>query len=141
MADYYHLIDTVLPDLFGKYYPLLKETLLQMANSLTRKKFEVARQNGQSLLEGMSPRNGATEKEFYQFSQERSTYAQYILRETKGTQGRRGSTASKQNHSSVLCHLNDGICSENKYCEEPVTLIRDIFDRQKYHTNKWNSQL
>ena len=59
----------------------------------------------------------------------------------KGTRGRRGSIPSEQNHSGILCHLNDGERSQNKYCEAPITLIRDLFDRQKCHINKWNIDL
>ena len=59
----------------------------------------------------------------------------------KGTRGRRGSSPLEQNHSGILCHLNDGERSQNKYCEAPITLIRDLFDRQKYHINKWNIDL
>ena len=141
MADYYHLFDTVLPDRFGKYFIHLIPHLIQMANCLSEDQFKLASNNGKSLLEEMSPRDLSIEEDFKNFIEERSTYSQYILKQTKGTRGRRGSSPSEQNHSSILCHLNDGIRSENKYCEHPITLIRDLFDRQKFHVNKWNSLL
>ena len=41
----------------------------------------------------------------------------------------------------MLVHLNDGEKKENKYCEQPHTLIKDIFIRQRTHVNKWNKDL
>ena len=30
---------------------------------------------------------------------------------------------------------------DNKYCEQPHTLIKDLFIRQRTHVNKWNKDL
>ena len=40
---------------------------------------------------------------------------------------------SEQNHSSTLCFLNDGHTKNNKYCEQPITLVKDLFARQQRH--------
>ena len=135
MTDQFDLFDSVLPDRFGKYYPHLKPHLQQMANALSKEKFEHAVKMGTNILQQITPRNAEVESKFHSFSEQRKTYAQYILREMKGTRGRRGSCPSEQNHSGILCHLNDGERSQNKYCEAPITLIRDLFDQQKYHIN------
>ena len=109
-----------------------------MANNVSEVKFNFARNAGMPLLHSMSPH---IEEQFSMWSDERDTYALNKKLATKGTQRRRGSSSSEQNHSSALSHLNDGICSENTYCENPATLLQDLFHRQKYHVNKWNDHL
>ena len=48
-----------------------------------------------------------------------------------GSRGLHGSSVSEQNHSSTLCHLNDGHSKDNQYCEEPITYVKDLFGRQQ----------
>ena len=59
----------------------------------------------------------------------------------KGSRGRHGSAPSEINHASVLMFLNDGDRHSNSYIEDPHTLVKDLFNRQKRHINKWNKKL
>ena len=58
-----------------------------------------------------------------------------------GRKGLCGSTSTEQNHSSVLVHLNGGEFTRNGYKELPHTLVKDLFNRQRKHVNKWNKTL
>jgi len=73
------------------------------------------------------------EKKLEVCAEEKETYAQSCLDKTKGARGLHGSSMSEQNHSSTLCHLNDGHTKNNKYCEQPITLVKDLFARQQRH--------
>ena len=59
----------------------------------------------------------------------------------KGTKGLCGSTSSKQNHSSILGHFNGGEFTRNGYKELPHTLVKNLFNRQIKHANRWNETL
>jgi len=142
VADYYHLFDTVLPDRFGQtIYDKLEPFLKQMADARSETYFETALKSATHVLKSMTARDGRAENVLLNYAQDRDTYACYRLEQLKGTRGRRGSAPSEQNHSSVLVHLNDGEKKENKYCEQPHTLIKDLFIRQRTHVNKWNKDL
>ena len=56
----------------------------------------------------------------------------------KGSQGFHGSALAEINHSSVLCHLNDEHTQTNRYCEDALTLIKDLFGCQNRHAIKMN---
>ena len=77
-------------------------------------------------------------KELYS---ERASFALYSVKSIQGNRGRRGSSCSESNHSSIIIHLNDGVRSLNKYCEHPTTLFKDLLRRQEYHIKKWNNKL
>lgn len=55
----------------------------------------------------MTPWNAEVECKSHSFSEESKTYTQYIIGVAKETTGRRGSYPSEQNHSGILCRLND----------------------------------
>ena len=71
------------------------------------------------------------------------TYHIYCVKKKKkkGTRGKHGSSVSDSNHSSVLVHLNDCIENGNQYCENPQTLVKDLFFRQDKHAVRWNQQI
>ena len=75
------------------------------------------------------------------FSQDRKNYADYVLSTKRGTRGYHGSSCSEQYHSSLFIHLNDGYRTGNQYCKDPHTFLKDTFQRQQKHVNKWNSKL
>ena len=58
-----------------------------------------------------------------------------------GTRGEHGSSASESNHSSVLVYFNDGDKHMNTYCEQPITIVKDLFKRQQRSINKFNEML
>ncbi len=47
----------------------------------------------------------------------------------------------EQNHSSVLQYLNNGYKGKNMYYQHPITLIKDLLRRQKYHIKNTNGIL
>ena len=112
-----------------------------MADARSEMYFEQALKRAKFVLETKPVRDGKVEDVLLKYSQERDMYAYYRLAQLKGTRGRRGSAPSEQNHSSVLVHLNDGMKTVNDYCEQPHTLIKDLFVRQRFHVNKWNKDL
>ena len=73
------------------------------------------------------------------FAERKCEYAQLCINTMHGWRGLHGRSISKQNHSSTLCHLDDSHTKINKYCEQPITLVKDFFARQQRHiliTNK-----
>ena len=64
------------------------------------------------------------------FTSECDRYLQYHIDEMVGSRGLHGSSVSEQNHYSSLCHLNDTKTPDNQYCQEPMTLIKDLFAHQ-----------
>ena len=69
------------------------------------------------------------------FAEEKETYSQFCVDKVKGTHGLHVSSVSEQNHASTLCHLNDNHSKNNKYCEQPITLVKDLFACQQCHVN------
>ena len=72
---------------------------------------------------------------------ERKSFSQYSIKSIPSSRGRRGSTCSESNHSSIIIHLNGGQRSVSEYTEHPATMFRDLLIRQSHHINKWNSEL
>ena len=58
-----------------------------------------------------------------------------------GSKGRHGSSLAESNHSSVLIFLNNGERQLSVYKENPNTLVKDLFQRQAVHINKFNPEL
>lgn len=48
---------------------------------------------------------------------------------------------SEQNHASILCNLNNGHTKNNTYCEEPMTLFKDLMERNRLHGIRMNKML
>ena len=93
------------------------------------------------MLQRMSRRDLELEKLFKICAQEKETYAQFRLDKIKGTRGLHGSSMSEKNHSSTLCFLNDGHTKNNKYCEQSITLVKDLFTHQQHHVVIMNKLL
>ena len=64
-----------------------------------------------------------------------------MIDQMPGSRDLHGSSISEQNHSSCLCYLNDEQSSDNKYCEDPVTYVKDLFGRQLKLDMKMNELL
>ena len=75
------------------------------------------------------------------FKQEKDHYASYTISMKRGSRGKHGSSIAESNHSSVLSFLNEGLKGQNYYCEDPHTLVKDLFNRQKRHIIKWNQAM
>ena len=142
IADWYHLFDSGLDKMFGKACKkLLDAHLPQLIKAESEAHFEHVLASAFSLLRSQPSPNAQWEHDLQKFADLRSTYAQYCLDAIPGSRGRHGSSPVKQNHSSALCYLNDGVRGENHYCEDPVTLIKDLHGRQWTHVQKWNKIL
>ena len=89
----------------------------------------------------MVPRNAQLEDKLEEFTSYNHEYSQYKIDDMARSSGLHGSLVSEQNHSSSLCHLNDGQIPNNKYCEDPATFVKDIFGRQQKLNLKMNKIL
>ncbi len=142
VADWFHLFNFGLLDRFGSHgFSLLEVHLFQMINTKSERFFDSALSNARTTLQNETIQDNKLMAKLEQFSLEKETYAQFYLDKIRGTQSLCGSTASEQNHSSALRDLNNGERSQNKYCEQPMTLAKDLFERQDVHVHRWNKAL
>ena len=93
--------------------------------------FEKAYSNARLILRQQQPRNAELEATLDEFANANAEYSQFAINKMAGSRGLHGSSVSEQNHSSTLCHLNDGHSKDNQYCEEPITYVKDLFGRQQ----------
>ena len=83
-----------------------------MINATTAGYFEKALDNARTKLSCMTNRDEELEKNLDVFAGEKKEYAQFCINKMRGSRGLHGSSMSEQNHSSALCHLNDGQVKE-----------------------------
>ena len=141
MADWHHLFES-LPKLFGPSYALISSKVREMVTATSSEKFEHAYTTAMEILTATASFNQQHIDTLIDFKSKKESYSSYILSKTKGTRGKHGSSLSESNHSSVLIqHLNDGNKYKNNYCEEPMTLVKDLFLCEQYLVNKFNSVL
>ncbi|KAL7552459.1 hypothetical protein ACHAWF_016605 [Thalassiosira exigua] len=142
IADHWHLVDSGLEQIFGKYvYGMISSHLVRMIRSNSEKEFNEAYEAAVNLLAVSEFRSGEAEANLKEFADRRETYAFFELARIPGNRGLRGSSMAEQNHSSVLVHLNDGDKTANFYCGEPDELIRDLMKRQSRHVRLTNQRL
>ncbi len=92
-------------------------------------------------LHQISPLKMLREQKFEIFANPHQEYSQFQLDMMKGSRGLHGSSMSEQNHSSILCTLNDGHTKNNTYCEEPMTLFKDLMECNRVHSICMNKVL
>jgi hypothetical protein len=132
VLDMWHLLDSGLEQSFGKAgFLKLKGHLVKMVKSQSEYEFENTFRAAKELLESYQLRDRELESKLAYFASQRTSYASYCLAEIPGNRGLHGSACSEQNHSSVLSYLNDGDSKGNSYREHPITLIKDLLQRQK----------
>ena len=144
ICDHWHLFNKILPERFAiakGTYEIIEPHLRSMAEAFTEDYFKKEYKAVIELLRTMSFLNRQVEAEVHKFAMEAPTYAVFHLNRIRGSIGRKGSTSSESNHSSVLTYLNDGLVGINKYCDYPHELIKKLFDRQGEHINKLNTTL
>ncbi|KAL7545888.1 hypothetical protein ACHAWF_014596 [Thalassiosira exigua] len=142
ISDHWHLVDSGLELLFGKYvYGMLAGHLVRMIRSNSEKEFSETYESAKNLLAVSDFRSGEAEANLIEFADRKETYAYFELAKIPGNRGLRGSSMAEQNHSSVLVHLNDGDKTANFYCGEPDELIRDLMKRQSRHVRLTNIRL
>jgi hypothetical protein len=82
------------------------------------------------------------ESKLIDFVQKRHTYASHLLAQIPGNRSLHGNACSEQKNWSVIPHLNPGVTKGgNTYCEHPVTLIKDLLQRQKAQVATTNQLL
>jgi hypothetical protein len=143
ILDQWHLLDSGLVKIFGKSgYELLQGYLVKMVKSESEEDFQLTSELALQRLHNITPRNGALEAKLVDFVERRHTYASHLLAKIPGNRGLHGNACSEQNHWSVISHLNPGVAQGgNTYCEHPVTLIRDLLQRQKARVATTNQLL
>ena len=142
LTDQNHLFRSALANMFGAHiYEHIKPHIRHMIYAGSEKNFNTALNNAFTVLGSLPARDLEAEGKLTTFASNRMTYSQYCLNLIPGTRGLRGSAMAEQNHSSTLIHLNDGKRGINEYCEQPMTLVKDLFCRQNIHVAKWNRQL
>jgi hypothetical protein len=142
LQDWHHLFTSGLSDRFGKTgYALIKTELSQMMRASSEQYFTKALENARLILTRAGQRQVETEAKLESFASKRHEYAQYCIDMMPGSRGRHGSSNSESNHSSVLCHMNDGHKKTNEYNEEVITLVKDLLGRQNYHCIEMNRLL
>ena len=141
VSDHWHLFNQVFPTAFGKHYAeTLNEQLSGMVYSRSEEEFLEAYSSCKSVLNsGKYARQDHLDalKKLYD---DRESFALYSISKIQSSRGRKGSTSAEANHSSLIIHLN-GVRSVNNYKEKPLTLIKDVLDRQARHIIKWNRDL
>jgi hypothetical protein len=103
--------------------------------------FIQAKMNATTKSHQISPRNMLLEQKFKIFANSNQEYSQFQIDLMIGSQGLHGPSVSEQNHSSILCTLNDRHSKNNTYCEEPMTLFKDFMERNRVHSIRMNKML
>ena len=132
----------ILPNRFGKStYLLIENNLRKMANASTEEECNDQFNNAKRIIRTTC--SDAHEKMILlnELYEERCSFSLYSIRNIPGSRGRRGSTSSESNHSSLVIHLNGGQKSVSEYTEHPATMFRDLLSRQANHIKKWNEKL
>ena len=134
MQDWHHLFATGLEELFGKTTcGLIGRELSQMIRASSETFFMKALENARHILASRPHRQGDADSLLEDFASKRHEYSQYCLDMMPGSGGRHGSSHAEINHSSILCYMNDGHKATNEYCEEVITLVKDLLGRQNKH--------
>ena len=139
--DHWHLFESTLPKRFNvRIYQGLEKYLRNMAFAKTEHEFEEHLRSANAVLKNLARRDASAEDELRKLADYRAHYATYKLMSIRGWRGLRSSTASEQNHSSVLSHLYDGNKRGNYY-QSPETYIKDLFVRIGKKNNEFNEML
>jgi hypothetical protein len=142
LKDWFHLFFTGLTDTFGQYgAELLEDELKQMIRARNQEYFMQAKMNATTKLHQISPRNMLLEKKLEEFANANHEHSQFLIDTMKGSRGLHGSSMSEQNHASILCNLNAGHTKNNTNCEEPMTLFKDLMERNRLHGILMNKML
>ena len=115
--------------------------LRKMANAHTEDDCKKAFDDAVRVLRTRSSNGHVSINILKDLYKERKSFSQYSIKSIPSSRGRRGSTCSESNHSSIIIHLNGGQRSVSEYTEHPATMFRDLLIRQSHHINKWNSEL
>ena len=142
LRDWFHLFDIRLVDIFGeKDNTSLRSYLIHMIKADPEGHFQKALSNTRLILRQEQSRYADLEATLEQVACENAEYSKFQIDKMSGSRGLHGSSVSKQNHSSTLCHLTDGKSKDNQYGKEPVTYVKDLFRRQQKLNMKMNELL
>ena len=141
ISDHWHLFNQVFPTSFGIHLAeKLSPYLSGMVYANSEEQFDQAYFSCKNELESGRFVRGDYLEALQRLYDEKETYASYCISNITSSRGRRGSTSAEANHSSLIIHLN-GRRGVNQYVEKPLTLIKDILQRQAQHILKWNKSL
>jgi len=123
--DYWHLLESSLPKLFGRHrgrdhWNELKPLLTGMINADSQAEFNFFLEEAQELLRP-SP---TLLQRLHKFAKEKHRYSKFELFKIPGGLKRRGSVVAEQNHSSIIRRL------DTVYNDTPVQLICKLIERQ-----------
>ena len=143
VADQWHLLDSGLKFFLGSSgNELLRGHLVNLVKAQSKAEFDSTLDAAFFILQNLIPRNGDLEAKLSDFAMRKTSYATYLIEEIPGNRGLHGNACSEQNNWSVISHLNPGVAKGgNTYCEHPITLIKDLMQRQKIRTMKTNQLL
>ena len=131
---WFQLFDTGLTDTFGEHgCSLIWGEVSQMIKYKTEEYLDAAVPNVCMLLSNQQHRDMDLETKLEAFSECKCEYSQFYINTMHGSKVLHGSSMSNQKHSITLCHMNDGHTKIKKYCEQPITLVKDLFGRQQRH--------
>ena len=141
ISDHWHLFNQVFPTSFGLHLAeKLSPYLSGMVYANSEEQFDEAYFGCKNELQSERYVRGDHLEALQRLYDERETYASYCISNITSSRGRKGSTSAEANHSSLIIHLN-GRRGVNIYIEKPLTLIKDILQRQALHITKWNKTL
>ena len=128
------LFEVVFEKKFGKaVYGILEKYLLEMANAYSQQQYQKAYSSAKSILLNKQNPDISDQNRLEEIHAERRTFADYELAQIPGSFGRKGSSASEQNHSSVISSILDA--DTKRYTEDLHVMIRDLLVRQKKLSN------
>mmetsp|Transcript_22195 Transcript_22195/g.33814 ORF Transcript_22195/g.33814 Transcript_22195/m.33814 type:complete len:1088 (-) Transcript_22195:54-3317(-) len=123
IEDVWHLLNSVLPNTFGKFkFSQMKYDVENMIRSKSETEFQRLTQ----VVRNHISTNADHLRKFHELLQRKKHYAHHIISTLPGCMNVQGSTPSEQNHSSVKSHLG------RDYFASADCLARDLLHRQNY---------
>jgi len=128
---------------FGKaLHGKIGHQVRKMVTAQDKMKFDEAKQAATEVIKSTSRVDGDALVTLNTFAELKDTYSDHCLKRIPFSGGRKGSSCSEVNHSSVLAHLNErqGVTT-NSYRESGTVLVRDLLLRQNEQVKKRNVEL
>ena len=132
----------VLPNTFGRHvFDLIEKHLRNMAHSTSEQTCRMHMDAAMVTLRDRCSHSDLAINKLKALYEDRLSFADYSIQKIQSIRGRRGSTCSESNHSSIIINLNRGVRGRNTYTENPTTFFKDLLNRQAAHIVKWNTTL
>ena len=132
----------VLPNTFGRrVFDIIEKHLRNMAHAGSEQMCRMHLDAAMATLRERCKNSDFAICKLKDLYEDRLSFADYSIKKIQSIRGRRGSTCSESNHSSIIIHLNRGVRGRNSYTENPTTFFKDLLDRQAVHILKGNTTL